>query len=208
MSKSKKSSANVSLDDQEVRLPPGFEDFLTELDVDRVKLMREKAFADPEQLRRFLGTFLIPRIDKMFRILASVALESYGLAASNTTQLRNFHGFVVEELNGLGAELPDGPIPGVNPDILDDFQQKFYALGTLLKEHADGNEALENAYNACAEAISAVIGDLMGAYDYEDDDGDERDEDGDEGEDGAVDDAPVDPEAATEPPVNTEVTGE
>jgi len=199
-----KRSERVSLDDHQAeRLPPAFEQLAADLRADRTKLLKDKAFNDPAQLKLFVASHLLVRVEKMLRFLSGLSLETYQLAASNTTQLRNLHSFVVDGLNDLGADLDaNQDIPGVSPDILDDFQQAFYTLGSVLHERFPGDEQLEGAYNACAQTLSAVIGDLMGDYpDDRDDDPDDDRADGDDRDDGDEDaeDAPTEtPDAAEE----------
>lgn len=202
-------SEKVSLDDfQAERLPPALEQFLGKLKADKKKLMKDKAFkADPDQQRRFLGLYLYPSLEGMFRMLAGLALEAYGLAASNTNELRRLHGFVVEELNDLGADLPDDMgVPGVSPAVLDQFQQAFYALGSLLQEKVPDDPELEQSFNKCAEALSEVVGELMGSsrryYDDDDDDrdDDDRDDDDDRGDKPKGDEAEVKGDGETDKP--------
>lgn len=181
-------SEKVNLEDAMPPLPPAFEQFLGQLKADRVKLMTEDAFKNPEQLRLFVATYLYPRQEKMFRFLAGVALDAYGLASSNTQQLRRMHAFMVGALNDMGAGLDDADMPGVRPDVLDAFQEAFFGLGTLLEKRLPEDAEIQGAYNACAAALSEVIGDLMGDYDDGDDDYDDEDDD-DSDDDGGPDDS-------------------
>lgn len=176
----------VSLDQQEVQLWPGLANLRKELRASGKRLMKSEggknAFDNPQQLRLYIGTHLMPHLEQLLVMLGGLSQETYSLAASNATELRRLHAFTVDELNRLGADLDeDAPMPGVHPDILDHFQQCFYALGTALQEEAPKNERLEQAYNKCAEAISEVIGDLMGNYEPEYGDEDEDEEDEEEG---------------------------
>lgn len=195
----------VSLDDFREPLPPALEQFISQLHADKKKLLKDKAFADANQQRRFHGLYLYPALEKMFRLLAGMAMESYGLAASNTNQLRRLHGFVVDELNELGADLPDDAgVPGVSPAVLDEFQAAFYALGTALQEKAPEDTDLQNAYNLCAQALSEVVGQLMDGGGYDDD------FDNDEFGDDHVEDAPpqVDaPESEDKEPAASDGSG-
>lgn len=179
-------SDEVSLDQQGVQLWPGLADLRKELKISGKRLMKteggKNAFDNPQQLRLYIGTHLMPHLDKLLVMLGGLSQETYALAASNAAELRRLHAFTVDELNRMGADLDeDAPMPGVHPEILDHFQQCFYALGTAIQEEVPGNERLEQAYNKCAEAISEVIGDLMGnyepEYDDEDDDDDRADDD-------------------------------
>lgn len=190
-------SAEVAVDVSQVPLPPVFEAFIKELKGDRKKLLQEKAFADPSQLRSFIGQYLYPRVEEMIRLLASMTMEAYGISASNVNELRRLHYFVVNELNGLGADLDDddASLPGVSPEALNEFQQAFYALGTYLQENYPEDQKLESRFNVVAQAVSRMVAELMDDYgsDY-DDDGDDDDDIVDEKDAGSAGDDEADDE--------------
>jgi hypothetical protein len=158
--------------------------------------MREKAFADPAQLRAFIGTYVYPRLIEAVKMLGAATYDTYSLAVSNANGLQRLHAFTVQELQNVGADLDsDSELPGVSPEVMDDFQQAFYALGVVLKDKLPGDKETQDAYNRCAELLGEMVGELMG--DYEDDgrdDGDEGDDDdrgaddGDNADDGNNDD--------------------
>lgn len=183
-------SAQVSMDASQIPLPPVFEHFISELSKDRKKLLRDKAFAESAQLRNYIGQFLFPRFIELVRLLAGMGIESYSLAASNTNELRRLHYFVVEQLHELGADLDaeDAKLPGVSADVLNDFQQAFYALGTLLQSKYPDDAETEASYNRVAACVSELVSELMDGYGYDDgdDDGDD-DEDDDDSDDGDED---------------------
>lgn len=185
----------MQMEAQQMQLPPQLEKFLDELRADRKRLLKDQVFEDPKQLRQFVGQFLLPRIEDMFRTLAGLGLEAYGLAASNTTELRRLHAFTVGQLNDLGADLSNVRPPGVSPDVLNAFNEAFYALGTLLSEKYPEDKDTEEAYNRCEQAVAVMVKQLMesGGLDYDDDYDDEDldDEDLDHEDDDKVSDEEV-----------------
>jgi hypothetical protein len=197
------SSESVPLDEQQrpMQLPPAFETFVGRIRSDKKKLMKDKAFGQSaDQLRGFIGTFIYPRITEQVKLFASAVFETYSLAASNAEGLRRLHSFVTEELEHIRNELDDmdSDRRGVNPAVMDEFQQAFYALGTILKEKLAEDEDAQAAYNRCGELLSEMVLDLMGSSgdDYPDDD--EDDDEGDSEGDTPVDDD--DGEKKEEPP--------
>lgn len=179
-------SENVPLDERPIQIPPAFEAFVGKLRGDKKKLMKDKAFgSSAEQLRGFIGTFTYPRFTEMVKLFASGVFEAYSLAASNTEQLRRLHAFVVEELDHLRGELDDidSDRRGVNPAIMDEFQQAFFALGAQLKEKLPEDKDTEAAYNRCIELLGDVVNELLGSRrDYRDED--DEDDEGDGGDEG------------------------
>lgn len=168
---------SVSLEMGDVELPPGLEQFRSKIREDRKALLKDAAFADPAQLRQFIGLYLLERMDEMVRLFGTAFMDSYGLGASNTNQLRRLHAFVVDELNELGADIEDSDLPGVSPEVLEAFQQAFYGLGTHLQQKYAQDKELERRYNACAELVAAMVEELMvGRYDDGDRDEDRRDD--------------------------------
>lgn len=191
----------MSEEDQAPRLPPQLARKFEELEKHRKKLLRDQAFARPEQLRMFVGTVLYPSITDLLENLAFGFMDAYGLAVSNANQLRRLHAWTADNLNRLGADLESGHVPGVSTEVLDDFQQAFFALGVLLQKKLPNDKETESAYNLCAKMLSEMVRELMGDDYYEDgdeDEGDEDDEDEDDGEDRDSDDD--DSEASDEQP--------
>ena len=144
---SETTSENVSLDERPMEIPPAFEAFVGKLRSDKKKLMKDKAFGQSaEQLRGFIGTFTYPRFTEMVRLFASGVFEAYSLAASNAESIRRLHAFVVEELEQIRNELDDidDDRRGLNPAVLDEFQQAFYTLGSVLKEKLSGDEEISS----------------------------------------------------------------
>jgi hypothetical protein len=198
-------SESVPMEQQEMVLPPVFEQFLSSLRADRKKLLKDKSFSDPNQLRSFVGQYLYPRFEEMFRTLAQAFMESYGLSASNANEMRRMYHFTVGELQRLGSDVDHSTrLPGVSPEVLNDFQQAFYGLGTLLQEKYPEDTEAEAAFNRCAELVSEMVAELMDGSDYDDDEHDDDGHDDEEGEDKAEDDegkpAEAPAEAAAETP--------
>ena len=199
-------------------LSPPLMEFLEQMKADRKKLLKDKAFTDPAQLRGFIGQFLYPRLFEMFEMVAGAGQDTYGLAYSNMTQTRRLRAFVVEELQRLGSDVrADDVLPSIDTEALDQFQQGFYALGTLLMKKLPADREMETAWNTCVTLLDDLVDGLLdgGAYDGDDEEGEDDDKvdvEGDvEGDDGpedieeGVDDevvppAPLeeDPEAASE----------
>lgn len=194
-----KQSANVPVEGPQGPLPPVFEKLLADLSGDRRKLLRDENFGkSAEQLRAYIGQYVYPRIDETVRALAQAVMETYGLAFSNANELRRLHRFTVDELNELGADLPedDAPLPGVSAEVLDEFQAAFYALGTHLQEKYPDDKDTEAAYNRVAEKVGEMVEELMSGYEY--DDGDAPSEEG-EPDDGGDDQGEADEGDAEEP---------
>jgi hypothetical protein len=172
------------------RLPPMIQKHLHALEADRKKLMKDKGFNDPEQLRGFIGTFLYPRMIETTKILSAAAFDVYELATSNMNQHRRFAAQVVSELNELGSDIDhDGPLPGVSADFLDDLQQALYRLAGVLEKKLPDDKEAQAAFNDCAKIVSDMQAELTGEPDEPRED--------EEGEDG------VEPESdVTEPGID------
>ena len=159
----------------EVELPPMMEALLRDLKGDRKKLLKDKAFKDPEQLRGFIGQYLFPRLITVVEMLGGAMFDTYGLAVSNANQQQRMHAFVVDELRKLGSDVDrDDELPGLSSEALDRFQQAFYALGAVLQKKLPEDAETEEAWNRCAHILSDMVEELMGGrpadYDYDDDD--------------------------------------
>lgn len=171
--------ADETRDDEEVQLPPAFLKFQAQLKADRKVLMRDKAYAQsPEQLRAFIGTHLFTRLDEFVALMGLALYDTYGLAVSSENQIQRMRAVYGKALKKLGAEVEDeeGDLPGLSPEILDEFQQAFYALGTLLQKKLPEDKETEQAFNKCAEILGDMVAELLS----EDEDEDDEDEDEDE----------------------------
>jgi hypothetical protein len=183
-------------DNEEVQLPPAFEKLITQLKNDRKMLMREKSYADPAQLRAFIGQFLFARLAEMVEMIGLGLYDTYGLAVSNANQLQRMRAVYSRALHKLGADVGDGDeLPGVSTEVLDELQQAFYALGTLLQKKLPDDKETEESYNKVAELLAETVSQLMGIEpddgedDEDDEDEDEDEEDSEEGGDGSDADA-------------------
>lgn len=176
-------------ENEQPQLPPAFQKFQQQLKADRKKLMREEAYGkNPDQLRAFIGTHMYQRVDELVQLMGLALFDTYSLAVSTESQvqrLRAVHGKALEKLGAnVGDEVDE--LPGVSPDVLDEFQQHFYALGTLLQKKLPDDEEMQKAYNKCAEVLGDMVAELLGEEDEDegdeegDDDEDEDDEEGDD----------------------------
>jgi hypothetical protein len=171
--------------EEEVQLPPAFLKFQGQLKADRKALLRDKAYAQsPEQLRAFIAQFLFPRLDEFVQLMGLALYDTYGLAVSSENQIQRMRAVYGKALEKLGADVGDesGDLPGVSPEVLDEFQQYFYALGTLLSKKLPEDKEVQTAFNKCAESLGDMVAELMG--EDEDEDEDEEDDDEEEAEDG------------------------
>lgn len=172
-------------DDDVVQLPPAFLKFQAMLKADRKNLLRDKAFAQsPEQLRAFIAQFMYPRLDEFVQLMGLALFDTYGLAVSSENQIQRMRAVYGKALKKLGADVEDedGDLPGVSPEVLDEFQQHFYALGTLLQKKLPEDLEVQAAFNKCAEVLGDMVADLLGDDD-DDGGGDEGEGDDDEGGD-------------------------
>lgn len=145
------------------RLPPMIQKLVQSLEADRKKLMKDKGFNDPEQLRNFIGTYAYPRMTQFVKMLAAALADTYELGVSNMNTQRRFSAMVISELNDLGSDIEhDGPLPGVSADSLDDLQQAMYALAALLEKKLPDDKETQDAFNKCAEIMSDMQAELVG----------------------------------------------
>lgn len=170
-------------EDDRPELPPPFVKMLEGLKADRKTLLRDKAYSNPDQLRAFMGQYLFARLHDIVELMGMAIYDTYGLAVSNANQLQRTRSVMVKELRKLGADVSeDASLPGADTEALDDLQQAFYALGTLLSKKLPDDAEVQDAYNRCAEALGELTAELMGVDGGDEDDG--EDEDDDEDDDG------------------------
>lgn len=168
-------------DDERPELPPPFVKMLEGLKADRKTLLRDKAYSNPEQLRAFMGQYLFARLHDIVELMGMALYDTYGLTVSNANQLQRLRGVMTKELRKLGSDVSDDvELPGASTEALDDLQQAFYALGSLLSKKLPDDAEVQKAYNACAEMLGELTAELMGIDDDGIDDGDDDDDDGDE----------------------------
>jgi hypothetical protein len=169
------------------QLPPQLRGKLDEMEKSRKKVLKDPNFARADQLKVFVGTVLMPQVSDFLETLSLAFMDAYGLSVSNANQMRRLHGWVVEEMNRLGADVGDPELPGVSSEVIDELQQAFFALGQLLEKKLPNDEETETAYNRCAKMMSELVAELMGddygdEEDDEDEGDDEPDDDGESGE--------------------------
>lgn len=194
------------------KLPPQLQVKFDDLEKHRKRLLKDAAFLRPDQLRLHVGTTLYPAIVDIIQDLAYAFLDTYGLAVSNTNQIRRMHTWAVDEFNRLGADVGDSDVPGVSTEVLNDFQQAFFSIGALLQKKLPEDKEMQDAYNRCAKIVAEMVRELMGDdyYDEDDDDRDDEDDDRDdddrdddesesESEGDAEDEEPADAEDADDP---------
>jgi hypothetical protein len=179
-------------DDDQMELPPAFLKFQEQLKTDRKALLRDKAFAQsPEQLRAFIAQFLFPRLNELVSLMGLALYDTYGLAVSSENQIQRMRAVYGKALKKLGADVEDeeGDLPGLSPEILDEFQQAFYALGSLLQKKLPEDKEMERAYNKCAEILGDMVAELMGDEGEDDEESDEDEERDDKESESKSDDA-------------------
>jgi hypothetical protein len=179
-------------DDDQMELPPAFLKFQEQLKTDRKALLRDKAFAQsPEQLRAFIAQFLFPRLNELVSLMGLALYDTYGLAVSSEKQIQRMRAVYGKALKKLGADVEDeeGDLPGLSPEILDEFQQAFYALGSLLQKKLPEDKEMERAYNKCAEILGDMVAELMGDEGEDDEESDEDEERDDKESESKSDDA-------------------
>jgi hypothetical protein len=166
-------------DDERPELPPPFVKMLEGLKADRKTLLRDKAYSNPDQLRAFMGQYLFARLHDMVELMGMALYDTYGLTVSNANQLQRLRSVMTKELRKLGSEVSDdADLPGASTEVLDDLQQSFYALGTLLSKKLPDDAEVQDAYNRCAEVLGELTAELMGVGEGDEgDEGDDEDED-------------------------------
>lgn len=175
------SDSSAQVPEDEFELPPAFQKLIGQLRADRKTLMREKGYASSDQLRAFVGQYLFARLTEMVEVLGAALYDTYSLAVSNANQIHRMRSVYSRALHKLGADVDEeGGLPGVSTELLDELQQAFYALGSVLQKKLPDDAEAQEAYNACAMLLGKLTAALMGVGD---DEGDDEDEDSDEGAD-------------------------
>lgn len=150
--------------DDQLELPPPFQKMLDQLKADRKTLLRDKAYSNPDQLRAFMGQYLFSRLHDIVELFGITLYDTYNLSVSNANQLQRLRATTAKELRKLGADTlsEDEELPGPSTEVLDELQQSFYALGTLLVKKLPEDEEVQEAYNRCTEALSDLTAEMMG----------------------------------------------
>jgi hypothetical protein len=189
--------------DMEVELPPVLVQFLNAVRADQKRLLKDKSFANADQLRKFVSLNLMERFIQAVEMLGTTALDLQQLGVSNATQLQRMRRWTAKHLRKLGAEVSDGEaFAGIGTEQVDALGQAFYALGSHLQVKYPNDKDTEARFNDARTAYNQLVEALMGDQSEEDDD--EEDEEEEEDPETAAE-AAVDPEAAAEAAVDPEV---
>lgn len=149
--------ASESLDDEEdYELPPAFEQLVDELKASRKRLLKEKAFDRGDQLKQFLGQFLIPQMQQIVELLGDAYLETYEMAAGTASSVARFQRTAFHHFKELGVKID--PSEAMPVDSLEKLQQAFYVLGALLAKKLPEDREMQDTYNLCMDAISDLVG--------------------------------------------------
>jgi len=172
----------VSLEDYQPELPPAFVQLRGRFAEARKTLLKDSAYAEPKQLRQFVAQFLFPLLADVVTMFGGAYTDIYTLAASNTVEMNRLR----QTLAAGGTVPSDASAAAGNVDLddLNDLQKAFFALGSLAQKRNDP-ELLE-AYNACAMALSALVGRIMGNVTRDEGADDVEDEDEDSSPDEAA----------------------
>ena len=155
--------------ENEVPLAPEFVNLLSKLKEDRQKLVRDKEFAKPDQLKAFLAQFLYPRLQDIVTLMGQGLFDIYSLAVSTEEQvlrMRQVYGSALAKL-GTPVEGSDGELVIPGAKALEALEEDFFALGSLLQKKYPNDEELQAAYNQCSESLEDLAEDLVGPQDDE-----------------------------------------
>lgn len=157
-------------DGEDGDLAPIIATALSELETSRKKLLRDSAFDSAKQLRAFIGTTLYVQIQQIVNLFGQAFQDMYGLGVQNAAQIQGLHGFAVKHFKKLGADLSPreaAELPGMDTAILDELQQAFYALASIVQAKLPGDKEAEEAFNRCAAAIAKLDEMITGGLDEE-----------------------------------------
>lgn len=171
----------TTIDPSKVKLPEPFQELLDQFKSDRKKLMKEPAFAKPDQLRQFLGLYLIPRIEKAVFLLGGGLAETYDVSVSNLRELGLLRSFVIKQLRAQGVEIPpeiEQQLPDVVEELVDQIDQTLFKLASLLGEKLPKDKETEETFNGLRELFDDLVNELLGADPEKDDDDDKKSEPG------------------------------
>src|SRR3990172_4423919 len=146
------------------QLPPAFLHVRDQFKDARKKLLKDDAFAQPQQLRQFIAQYILPIMENATTLFAGAFVDTYKLAASGQEEIERIHEILEDE---------DGRI---DLDDINDLQKAFFALGSVVQ--AKGDPETVTAYAVCADALTEFVGRIME---------DARDADQDRGRDDAED---------------------
>lgn len=129
----------------------GIEVFISMLKDDRKKLLKDKAFGDPNQLRSFIGHYLYPRLVELVQMFGGALGETFNLGVVNAQQLQQLQEVVADIEYGGSSE--DSRVLDDVTEQMDEFMQRYYALVTHLAETYPQDKRTEELVNICNEAV-------------------------------------------------------
>lgn len=169
--------------EMEIELPPALEQFLAVIRGEQKHLLKTAAFANGDQLRKFLALTVMERLAQSIEMLGTTMYDLHSLGVSNARQLQLQRQWTAKHLRKLGAEVSDGePFGGQGTEKIDALGQALYGLGTYLQAKHGGDKEMEARFNGAMHAFNQLVESLMGdqSADEEDEDEDEVEEPGDE----------------------------
>jgi hypothetical protein len=170
-----------SVEEMEIELPPALVQFIRMIQTDQKKLLKDKSYANADQLRKFVSLNLMERFVQVIEMLGTTMFDLHQLSVSNATQLQRQRKWTAKHLRKLGADVSDGEaFANVGTDQINALGQALYALASHLKANYPTDQETEAKFNAMAMAYNQLVEALMGdqsAADDEDEDEDEGDED-------------------------------
>ena len=174
-----------SVAEMEIELPPALVQFIRMIQADQKKLIKDKNFANPDQLRKFVSLNLMERFVQIIEMLGTTMYDLHQLGVSNATQLQRQRRWMAKHLRKLGADVSDGEaFAGGGQEQIDALGQAIYALASCFQAKLPGDKEVEAKFNAMALSYNKLVEALMGDQSAEDDeDEDEGDEDDEEDDD-------------------------
>ena len=176
-----------SVEEMEVELPPALVQFINLIQTDQKKLLKDKNFANPDQLRKFIALNLMERFVQTIEMLGTTMYDLHQLGVSNATQLQRQRQWTAKHLRKLGAEVSDGEaFANIGTDQINALGQALYALASHLKAKYPEDKETEAKFNAMAMAFNQLVEALMGDQSTEDDEIEEEEEEEEEESDPAA----------------------
>lgn len=128
-------------------LPPAFVHVRDQFREARKTLLKDPAFAQPQQLRQFIAQFVLPIMENATTLFGSAFVDTYALAAAGHEEIARIHQAIGGQEGGEGFE--------IDLDDLNDLQKAFYTLGTVIG--SKGDPETKAAYEVCAKALTAFV---------------------------------------------------
>lgn len=167
--------------DEVVELPTALVQFLGEMRKRQRALLKEKAFANPDQLRKFVAMEFMEFFIRAVEMLGTTMLDTHQLGVSNATQLQRMRRWAAKHLRALGAEVNDGEtFPGVDQKLIDDHGQAIYALGSYLLQVLPNDNQMKARFDLVIVTHNKIVEALMGNQSVEDEDDEEEEEEDEE----------------------------